>query len=128
MWFLNGLLLGLLIMCVLIIYANANRPKRKVCRLPRDHHSIEYKNGTLSFDGMPGYQNIPCRIEIYHSFRYSYDARCRVQEEHTTLRRYKLNLPLPPIVKAAKDIYKIIDSDGICLLAYIGAQDTLIQA
>lgn len=64
MWFLNGLLLGLLIMCVFIIYANANRPKKKVRRLPRDHHSIEYKNGTLSFDGMPGYQNIPCRIEI----------------------------------------------------------------
>lgn len=125
MWFLNGLLLGMLIGCLLIIYANTVRPRPH--RLPRDCQRIECKNGTVSFDGRPGYQNIPCRIEICHTYRYGYDKRLRVIEDHAEIRRYCLDVPLPVSACSPSLFFKVVDSDGVSSMAYIGSQNTLIQ-
>lgn len=126
--FTNGLLLGLLSCCVLIIYANARKPRR--CKLPHDRHWKEEHNGTVSFQDMPGFQNIPCLIEIYHTSRWEYDERTRPVEHHTEIRRYRLGLVLPAalITLDKKLYYRVVDSDGVALAAYIGASDTLIQA
>lgn len=128
MWFLNGLLLGILMCCMLFIYANSRHRKRRPRLLPPEHQRVEYKDGTISFYGRPGYQDIPCRIEIYHTYRYGYNANLRVVEEHSEIRRYCLNLPLPLALCTSDLFYKIIDSDGVSCMAYIGSQNTLVQA
>jgi hypothetical protein len=126
--FVNGLLSGLLFCCILVIYANAIRP-RKSRNLPADRHWTEYKDGSVSFAELQGFQNIPCRIEIYHTSRWSYNERVQPIEKHTEVRRYKLNVVLPTALTTLdKTFFKLIDSDGVALAAYIGSSDTLIQA
>lgn len=125
--FMNGLLLGTLVCCILLIYANARKPKRR--RLPRDRHWKEEHCGTVTFEEIPGFQNIPCTIEVYHTSRWGYDERTRPVEHHTEIRRYKLAVILPTALMALdKTFFRIVDSDGISLAAYIGSTDTLIQA
>lgn len=127
MWFVNGLLLGILMCCILFIYANSLYRRKRPCALPPDHQEIEYKDGMISFDGRPGYQNIPCRIEIYHTYRYCYNERLRVVKEHSEIRRYCLDLPLPLAAIASDLFFKVVDSDGVSSMAYVGTQNTLVQ-
>lgn len=126
MWFFNGLLLGVLICCILFIYANVFY-RRKPRVLPPERQKVEYKDGTLSIDGCPGYQDIPCRIEIYHTYRYCYNERLRVVEDHTEIRRYCLNLPMPVSMFTQRYGFRITDSDGIKSLVYVGSVNTLVQ-
>lgn len=124
--FTNGLLLGAFVCCIFFYYIDTKTPG--LCKLPDDRLWREEHNGTVSFQDIPGFQNIPCLIEIYHTSRWGYDERTRPVEHHTEIRRYKLSVILPAaLVAMNRTFYNIIDSDGVSMAVYIGSTDTLIQ-
>ena len=127
MWFVNGFLLGVLVCCILLIYANIFYKKKRPPMLPPERKKIERKYGTLSFDDFPGYQDVPCQIEIYHTYRYGYNENLSVVEDHTEIRRYCLNLPMPVTLFTKRYGFRITDSDGIKNMVYIGSTNTLVQ-
>lgn len=128
--FLSGILTGLLLAfgLALCVFISADGVFKSCPRLiPPKRTRIERKRGNVSFYGMPGYQNIPCHIDIFHRYEHGFDKNMHVIKDHIEIRRYTLDLPLPALYRDAKLYHKVIDSDNVKSLAYFGAQNTLIQ-
>lgn len=123
--FLVGFLMGVLI-CLICSYVKMH--DYYPSRLPPDRQCIEFKNGIISFDGYPSFQDVPCKIEVCHRYTYSYDDRCHSVEYHVETRRYRLQTPLPADICMSGECYfETVDSDGVKCTVYVGSQKTLIE-
>lgn len=123
--FLVGFLMGVLI-CLICSYVKMH--DYYPSRLPPDRQCVEFKNGTISFEGYPSFQDVPCKIEVYHRYTYSYNDRCHSVEHHAEIRRYRLKIPLPADIYTSGECYfKTTDSDGVKGTVYIGSQNMLIE-